>query len=319
MHCISSAWQSLWHAVSRGPPSRTMRARGAAGASCGDELLRERAQRAALETQLADVSARLAAAEAELAAVAAAAPGSGAGATTCEYSADRPTPSGTTTCEQFPSGGDLTVSTTAPVAAGAFGVDVRAMTYSTPPAKDNTKHRTIVACSMAVGWASHDCGYNLPCALGRLENISKFWEKAGKRNCDIALLPEDFFGYTTQPVETYIAALSPIAKKYGMYVAAGGHTIPADYNSSVYHQASDPLNKEGYTAILVDRHGKHVGDYHKQFPVGSPGDGWPGRGGTVVFDLDFGRAAMLTCFDMCASPPPLHLASPPSRLVTPLA
>ena len=92
--------------------------------------------------------------------------------------------------------------------------------------------------------------------------------------------------------------------KYGMYVAAGGHTVPADYNSSVYHMVSDADNKVGYnTAILVDRQGKHVGDYHKQFPVGSPGDGWPGRGGTVVFDLDFGRVAMLTCFDMCASPP----------------
>ena len=269
-----------------------------AGASCGDELHRERAQRAALETQLADVSARLAAAEAKLAAATPDAP------TTCEYSADQPTPSGATTCEQFPSGGDLTVSTTAPVAAGGFGVDVRAVTYSTPPAKDNTKFRRIVACSMAVGWASNTCGNDLPCALGRLENISKFWEKAGKRNCDIALLPEDFFGYTTQPVETYIAALAPIAKKYGMYVAAGGHTVPADYNSSVYHMVSDADNKVGYnTAILVDRQGKHVGDYHKQFPVGSPGDGWPGRGGTVVFDLDFGRVAMLTCFDMCASPP----------------
>ena len=42
---------------------------------------------------------RLAAAEAELAAGAAAAPESDPAPTTCEYSADHPTPSGTTTCE----------------------------------------------------------------------------------------------------------------------------------------------------------------------------------------------------------------------------
>ena len=84
-----------------------------------------------------------------------------------------------------------------------------------------------------------------------------------------------------------------------MYVAAGGHVIPAGYNESVYHKTSDGSNKIGFnTAILVDRQGEYVGEYHKQFPVGVPGDGWPGRGGTVVFGLDFGRVAMLTCFDM---------------------
>jgi predicted amidohydrolase len=262
---------------------------------CRAELQREKALRLKLEVQLREVKARLAAAEQR-----------GGAATVCEYAADHSTnvsgldgTTAMTTCEQFPSGGDMTFSSSAPLADGVFAVDVRAMTYSAAPKKDNTKFRRIVACSMAVGWAGNICGQNLTCSLGRLEQISNFWDKAGARQCDIALLPEDFFGYTTQPVETYIAAMGPIAKKHNMYLAAGGHVIPKDYNSSVYHRTSDPDNKYGYnTAILVDRQGEYVGEYHKQFPVGSPGDGWPGRGGTVVFDLDFGRVAMLTCFDM---------------------
>jgi type II secretory pathway pseudopilin PulG len=265
-----------------------------ATADCRAELQREKAQRLELEAQLRDVKARLAAAEKR----------GGTAATVCQYAADHATnvsgldgTTAMTTCEQFPSSGDMTVSSTASLADGAFAVDVRAMTYSDAPKKDNTKFRRIVACSMAVGWAEGVCGHNVTCSVGRLEQISKFWDKAGARQCDIALLPEDFFGYTTQPVETYIAALAPIAKKHNMYLAAGGHVIPKDYNSSVYHHTSDPGNKIGYnTAILVDRQGEYVGEYHKQFPVGSPGDGWPGRGGTVVFDLDFGRVAMLTCF-----------------------
>ena len=160
-------------------------------------------------------------------------------------------------------GGDMTVSSTAPTADGAFNVDVRAVTYAAAPKKDNTKFRRIVACSLAVGWANNTCGNNLACALGRLQQISKFWDKAGARKCDIALLPEDFFGYTTQPVETYIAALAPFAKKHNMYLAAGGHAIPKNYNSSVYHKTSDPDNKVGYnTAILVDRQGEYVGEYY---------------------------------------------------------
>ena len=218
----------------------------------------------------------------------------------CEYSADSPTvANNNTTCEQFPSSGDLTVQSTAPKAAGSFGVDTRTMVYSEPPALDFTKHRRIVACAMSVGWASAACGKKVSCALGRLSTIGKFWEMAGARKCDIALLPEDFFGYTTLPVERYTALLGPIAKKYGMYVAAGMHAYPADYNMSIYHKTSDPDNKIGYnTALLVGRKGEYIGEYHKQFPVGVPGDGWPGRGGTVVFDLDFGRVAILTCFDM---------------------
>ena len=116
-------------------------------------------------------------------------------------------------------------------------------------------------------------------------------------------------------METYIAALAPIAKKHGMYLAAGGHAIPKDYNDSVYHKVSDANNQIGYnTAVLVDRQGEYVGEYHKQFPVGSPGDGWPGRAGTAVFDLDFGRVAMLTCFDMNVRAPLPPPAPSPTRL-----
>jgi hypothetical protein len=169
----------------------------------------------------------------------------------CEYAAGRATAPGETTCSQFPDGGVLTTDSTAPAAAGAFGVDVRAMTYSVPPVRDFTKFRRIVACSMAVGWASESCGQNVTCGVGRLAQIEPFWKKAAARKCDIALLPEDFFGYTTQPVQVYIEALAPFARKHGMYVAAGGHVIPAGYNESVYHKVSDGECSNGRFGLTV--------------------------------------------------------------------
>lgn len=176
-------------------------------------------------------------------------PPSGGPVGPCNYSSsDRTEAADGVTCEQFPDGGELVVDSTGQRQPGTFGVDIRAMTYAAAPSgqRDNTKFRKIVACSMAVGWANNTCGRNLACALGRLQQIDWAWEKAGARKCDIALLPEDFFGYTPQPVQVFVDALAPVAKKYNMYVAAGAHAIPLDYNSSVFHKTADPDNKVGF-------------------------------------------------------------------------
>ena len=168
--------------------ARASNAKDDDGSWCPAELQRERGRTRELslqlqqqQQQLQEAHKKLAEAEAKLTEFAGTAANN-----VCQYSASHATNvSGTAstpiTCEQFPSGGDLTVSSTAPVAEDAFAVDVRTMTYSTSPKKDNTKFRRIVACYMAVGWASSACGNNITCSLGRLEQISGFWDKAAAR------------------------------------------------------------------------------------------------------------------------------------------
>ena len=61
---------------------------------------------------------------------------------------------------------------------------------------------------------------------------------------------------------------------------------------------SDPNATHGVnSAVIIDRSGEFLGLYHKQWPCcgGGSNDGFPGRDGTRVFDLDFGRIAVMTC------------------------
>merc|ERR1712232_1520725 len=63
--------------------------------------------------------------------------------------------------------------------------------------------------------------------------------------------------------------------------------------------------KLGYnTDVIIDRQGQVVGYYRKAWPC-CPGpdgktmdDGYPSRELTKVFDLDFGRVGLQTCYDM---------------------
>ena len=76
--------------------------------------------------------------------------------------------------------------------------------------------------------------------------------------------------------------MGQLARRYHMYVdlphsRAGG---PRQYN----------------TAVLLDRQGKVVGTLSQDVRLlGREREPW--RGGVGVFDTDFGRIAMLTCFD----------------------
>jgi hypothetical protein len=60
----------------------------------------------------------------------------------------------------------------------------------------------------------------------------------------------------------------------------------------------EQAGKEQYnTAVLLDRHGKVAGYYRKIFVYWGEGL-HVSREGVKVFDTDFGRIAMLTCFDL---------------------
>ncbi|MHC4478389.1 MAG: carbon-nitrogen hydrolase family protein [Planctomycetota bacterium] len=107
---------------------------------------------------------------------------------------------------------------------------------------------------------------------------------AGKAGVDIACLPEEFAGTKAEPMPGRTTeAIGKLAKQYNMYVIC-----------PIREQAGD---KQYNTAVLLDRQGKVAGYYRKVFVF------WGeklhvSREGVKVFDTDFGRIAMLTCFDL---------------------
>jgi hypothetical protein len=118
----------------------------------------------------------------------------------------------------------------------------------------------------------------------KMKLASEHLEAAGKLGVDIACLPEEFAGMNAEPQNgPTTQAIGAIARKHGMYVVC-----------PIREQADD--GKQYNTAVLLGRDGQIVGYYRKVFVF------WGeelccGREGVKTFDLDFGRVAMLTCFD----------------------
>lgn len=114
---------------------------------------------------------------------------------------------------------------------------------------------------------------------------------------DIILLPEFFdipSGFSSKVQEEYIGIrgdqiqsyLSSIAKKNNCYIAYG--TLRRD-------EAADLRN----SAVLLDRQGNVVGVYDKNFPtIGEIENGIVAGNEVPVFECDFGRVAMVICFDL---------------------
>jgi hypothetical protein len=107
---------------------------------------------------------------------------------------------------------------------------------------------------------------------------------AGKNGVDIACLPEEFAGTKAEPVPGPTTnAVAELAKQYHMYVIC-----------PIREQAGD---REYNTAVLLDRQGQVAGYYRKVFVF------WGEKvhcstEGVRVFETDFGRISILTCFDL---------------------
>jgi hypothetical protein len=107
---------------------------------------------------------------------------------------------------------------------------------------------------------------------------------AGKNGVDIACLPEEFAGTKAEPVPGPTTnAVAELAKQYNMYVIC-----------PIREQAGD---REYNTAVLLDRQGNVAGYYRKVFVF------WGEKvhcstEGVKVFETDFGRISILTCFDL---------------------
>jgi len=109
-------------------------------------------------------------------------------------------------------------------------------------------------------------------------------ETAGQNNVDIACLPEVFAGTAAEPIPgPTTQAVGELAKKHRMYVVC-----------PIREQAAD--GRLYNTAVLLDRQGKGAGYYRKVFVFWGEGD-TASEEGVKVFDTDFGRIALLTCFD----------------------
>jgi beta-ureidopropionase len=109
-------------------------------------------------------------------------------------------------------------------------------------------------------------------------------QTAGTNGVDIACLPELFSGRTAEPIAgPTTKAIGELARKHRMYVIC-----------PIREQAAN--NRQYNTAVLLDRNGKIAGYYRKVFPVWGEGVR-AGEEGVKVFDTDFGRIAILICFD----------------------
>lgn len=107
---------------------------------------------------------------------------------------------------------------------------------------------------------------------------------AGKNGVDIACLPEEFAGTKAEPIPgPTTKAIAKLAKQYNMYVVC-----------PIREQAPD---RQYNTAVLINRKGQTAGYYRKVFVFWGEGLHCSTEG-VKVFDTDFGRISILTCFDL---------------------
>lgn len=107
---------------------------------------------------------------------------------------------------------------------------------------------------------------------------------AGKLDVDILCLPEVFNGSEAEPVPGPTTnIMAALAQQYGMYIIC---PILESHEDRVYN-----------TAVLLDRAGNIAGRYRKIFVFWGE-NVHAGEATVPYFDTDFGRIAMLTCFDL---------------------
>lgn len=162
------------------------------------------------------------------------------------------------------------IVTIALLGALAAGADSSASERSAAPG------RQVKVAAIAIGYGGdHDKKLRLG-----LEHL----ETAGQQGVDIACLPEEFSGTTAEAIPgPTVNAVAALARKHHMYVVC-----------PIREQAAD--GQQYNTALLLDRTGKVQGRYRKVFVFWGEGLNL-GREGVPVFDTDFGRIAILTCFD----------------------
>jgi predicted amidohydrolase len=164
----------------------------------------------------------------------------------------------------------MSIAAVALLAAFVMGTDSSAAERARLPG------RQVKVAAIAIGLGG-DHDKKLRLAIEHLET-------AGQQGVDIACLPEEFSGTAAETIPgPTVNAVAELARKHHMYVVC-----------PIREQAAD--GQQYNTAVLLDRTGKVQGRYRKFFVFWGEGLN-PGRDGVPVFDTDFGRIAILTCFD----------------------
>lgn len=136
--------------------------------------------------------------------------------------------------------------------------------------------RQVKVATIPIGFGG-DHDQKLKLALDQLET-------AGANGVDIACLPEEFAGTTAEPIlGPTTKAVGNLAKKHHMYVVCPIRELA-------------PKGRQYNTAVLLDRDGNVAGYYRKIFVFWGEGANLSDEG-VKVFDTDFGRIAILICFD----------------------
>jgi beta-ureidopropionase len=146
-----------------------------------------------------------------------------------------------------------------------------------PTDRQSQSGRQVKVAAIAIGCGGdHDA---------KLKLAVEHLEVAGKQDVDIACLPEEFAGNAAEPIPGPTTnAIAELAKKYRMYVVC-----------PICEQAAD--GRQYNTAVLLDRQGNVAGRYRKVFVFWGEKGVSLGSEGVGTFDTDFGRIALLTCFD----------------------
>jgi len=118
----------------------------------------------------------------------------------------------------------------------------------------------------------------------KVKQAVDFLTIAGENDVDIACLPEEFAGNNSEPIPGPITnTISKIAREYKMYV--------------ICPICEKDGNMEYNTSVLIDRDGDVIDIYRKVFVFWGEGV-TPSKEGVKVFDTDFGKISILTCFDI---------------------
>ena len=151
----------------------------------------------------------------------------------------------------------------------------RAQTAAGDRAKEPGRRVKVAAIAIGCG-GPHD---------QKLKSALEHLNVAGRRGVDIACLPEEFAGEGAEPVPGPTTnAVAALARQYHMYVVC-----------PIRERGDD--GRQYNTAVLLDRRGEVAGRYRKIFVFWDETGVHPGGRDLAVFDADFGRVAMLTCFD----------------------
>lgn len=157
-----------------------------------------------------------------------------------------------------------------------FGIDKESPRVVRQLDRENLPGRQVRVAAICIGFGGkHD--EKLKLAIEHLHT-------AGRNGVDIACLPEEFAGTDAEPVPGPTTnEIAKLAKQYNMYVIC-----------PIREQAGD---KQYNTAVLIDRKGRIAGYYRKIFVFWGEGLNVSTEG-VKVFDTDFGRISILTCFDL---------------------